>query len=135
MLFLMSVILLLSLLGTIVLSIGYFVYDINNKKIEQEERNNKKIRTEEELMSIIYSLLERKWRYRVYFHFKLKEIKVPKFEFEWKYLVNEIINSLSPDVLEELTYYYKDEETIIKTVSELVQIFLLDYMEKNGVKH
>lgn len=135
MLFLMSVILLLSLLGTIVLSIGYFVYDINNKKIEQEERNNKKIRTEEELMSIIYSLLERKWRYRVLFHFKLKEIKVPKFEFEWKYLVNEIINSLSPDVLEELTYYYKDEETIIKTVSELVQIFLLDYMEKNGVKH
>lgn len=135
MLFLMSVILLLSLLGTIVISIGYFVYDINNKKIEQEERNNKKIRTEEELMSIIYSLLERKWRYRVYFHFKLKEIKVPKFEFEWKYLVNEIINSLSPDVLEELTYYYKDEETIIKTVSELVQIFLLDYMEKNGVKH
>ena len=135
MLFLMSVILLLSLLGTIVLSIGYFVYDINNKKIEQEERNNKKIRTEEELMSIIYSLLERKWRYRVYFHFKLKEINVPKFEFEWKYLVNEIINSLSPDVLEELTYYYKDEETIIKTVSELVQIFLLDYMEKNGVKH
>ena len=69
------------------------------------------------------------------FHFKLKEINVPKFEFEWKYLVNEIVTSLSSDVLEELKYYYKDEETIIKAVSEIVQIFLLDYMEKKGIKH
>ena len=43
---------------------------------------------------------------------------------------NEIITSLSPDVMEELKYYYKDEETVIKTVSEIVQIFLLDYMDK-----
>lgn len=134
MVFLLSIILLLSLVGLIVLSVGYFLYDINLRKVNQE-KNKKDIRTEEELMYIVYSLLERKWRYRVQFHFKLKEINIPKFEFEWKYLVNEIITSLSPDVMEELKYYYKDEETIIKTVSETVQIFLLDYMERNGVKH
>ena len=134
MMILLACLLLLSLLGIITLSMGYFLYDINIRKIEQE-KTKKDIRTEEELMYIIHSLLERKWMYRVHFHFKLKEIKVPKFEFEWKYLVNEIITSLSPDVMEELKYYYKDEETIIKTVSEIVQIFLLDYMDKNMNKH
>ena len=124
MMILLACLLLLSLLGIITLSMGYFLYDINIRKIEQE-KTKKDIRTEEELMYIIHSLLERKWMYRVHFHFKLKEIKVPKFEFEWK----------SPDVMEELKYYYKDEETVIKTVSEIVQIFLLDYMDKNMNKH
>lgn len=134
MVILLSTILLLSLLSIMILSVGYFMYDINLRNLEYKS-SKKKIRTEEELMGIIYSLLERKWSYRVMFHFKLKEINVPKFEFEWKYLVNEIVTSLSSDVLEELKYYYKDEETIIKAVSEIVQIFLLDYMEKKGIKH
>src|SRR5699024_11357981 len=72
---------------------------------------------------------------RVQFHFKLKEIKVPKFEFEWNYLLNEVISSLSPDVLEELKYYYKDDETTIKAVSELIQIYLLNYMDNNTLKN
>ena len=131
----LSVLLGISVTG-IVIGVGsYIYYDINNKKIEMEKSKTKQIRTEEELMGIIFNVLERKWAYRVQFHFKLKEIKVPKFEFEWKYLVNEIITSLSPDVMEELKYYYKDEETVIKTVSEIVQIFLLDYMDKNMNKH
>ena len=32
----------------------------------------------------------------------LKEITIPKFEFEWNYLLEETISALSPDVLEEL---------------------------------
>ena len=133
MMILLACLLLISLLGIITLSIGYFLYDINIRKIEQE-KTKKDIRTEEELMYIIHSLLERKWMYRVHFHFKLKEIKVPKFEFEWKYLVNEIITSLSPDVMEELKYYYKDDETVIKAVSELIQIYLYNYMEQKSIK-
>ena len=135
MLFLLSIILLMSIIG-IVAGIALFIlYDVNEKRIEVERNANKKIRTEEELMKIVLNVLERKWAYRVHFHFKLKEIKVPKFEFEWNYLVNEIITSLSPDVMEDLKYYYKDEETVIKTISEIVQIFLLDYMDKNMNKH
>ena len=135
MLFLLSIILLMSIIG-IVTGIALFIlYDVNEKRIEVERNINKKIRTEEELMKIVLNVLERKWAYRVHFHFKLKEIKVPKFEFEWNYLVNEIITSLSPDVMEDLKYYYKDEETVIKTISEIVQIFLLDYMDKNMNKH
>jgi len=134
MIILLMVILTLSILGIISGILIYLYYDINNKKLEVEKMN-KKIRTEEELMSIVYNVLERKWAYRVQFHFKLKEIKVPKFEFEWNYLLNEVISSLSPDVLEELKYYYKDDETTIKAVSELIQIYLLNYMDNNTLKN
>ena len=133
MVFLLSIIILISILG-ILSGIAMFVfYDINEKKIDAE-KNKKEIRSEEELMQIVYNILDRKWAYRVEFHFKLKEIRIPKFEFEWNYLLNETINSLSPDVLEELKYYYKDEETVIKAVSELVQIYLYNYMESNNIK-
>ena len=133
MVFLLSIIILISVLG-ILSGIAMFVfYDINEKKIEAE-KNKKEIRSEEELMQIVYNVLDRKWAYRVEFHFKLKEIRIPKFEFEWNYLLNETINSLSPDVLEELKYYYKDEDTVIKAVSELVQIYLYNYMESNNIK-
>ena len=134
MIILLMVILTLSILGIISGILIYLYYDINSKKLEVEKMN-KKIRTEEELMSIVYNVLERKWAYRVQFHFKLKEIKVPKFEFEWNYLLNEVISSLSPDVLEELKYYYKDDETTIKAVSELIQIYLLNYMDNNTIKN
>lgn len=134
MIILLMVILTLSVLGIISGILVYLYYDINNKKLEVEKMN-KKIRTEEELMSIVYNVLERKWAYRVQFHFKLKEIKVPKFEFEWNYLLSEVISSLSPDVLEELKYYYKDDETTIKAVSELIQIYLLNYMDNNTLKN
>ena len=130
MVFLLSIIILISVLG-ILSGIAMFVfYDINEKKIDAE-KNKKEIRSEEELMQIVYNVLDRKWAYRVEFHFKLKEIRIPKFEFEWNYLLNETINSLSPDVLK---YYYKDEETVIKAVSELVQIYLYNYMESNNIK-
>lgn len=134
MIILLMVIMTISILGIISGILIYLYYDINSKKLEVEKMN-KKIRTEEELMSIVYNVLERKWAYRVQFHFKLKEIKVPKFEFEWNYLLNEVISSLSPDVLEELKYYYKDDETTIKAVSELIQIYLLNYMDSNTIKN
>lgn len=134
MLFLLSIILLMSIIG-IVAGIALFIlYDVNEKRIEVERNANKKIRTEEELMKIVLNVLERKWAYRVQFHFKIKEISVPKFEFEWNYLLNETISSLSQDVLDELKYYYKDDETTIKAVSELVQIYLYDYMERQKIK-
>lgn len=133
MVFLLSIILLLSTLGIVSGVVAVVYYDVNNKKINLE-KSKKNIRTEEELMSIVYNILERKWAYRVEFHFKLKDIRIPKFEFEWDYLLNETMNALSPDVLEELKYYYKDEETVIKTISELIQIYLLTYMENNNIK-
>ena len=134
MVFFLSILLLMSILG-IVAGVAIFVlYDINEKRIEVDKLSTKKIRTEDELMNIVLKVLERKWAYRVQFHFKIKEITVPKFEFEWNYLLNETISSLSPDVLEELRYYYKDDETTIKAVSELVQIFLYNYMETQRLK-
>lgn len=134
MIFLLAITMLLCIVG-VVSAVYVFLYcDLHAKRIELEF-NKKEIRTEEELMKIIYDVMERKWSYRVHFHFKLKEIKVPKFEFELNYLVKEIIDSLSPDVLSELKYYYRDEDTIIKAVSEIVQIFLLKYMEEHGVRH
>ena len=108
------------LLGVISLTlvgglVGMFYYEINKdrNKIAQEkyelkvkklelEKNKVTIRPEEELMQIVYGVLERKWAYRVQFHFKIKEIKVPKFEYELNYLLTETMNSLSKDIIEEL---------------------------------
>lgn len=134
MLVFLSILLGVSVLG-LTLGIGSYVYyDINNKKLELEQKINKHIRTEEELMGIVFNVLERKWAYRVQFHFKIKEITVPKFEFELNYLLEETMNALSPDVLEELKYYYKDDETTIKAVSEMIQIYLYNYMQSKTIK-
>lgn len=124
----LSILLTISILGIIIGFGSYIYYDLNSKKLELE-KSKKPIRTEEELMNIVFNVLERKWAYRVQFHFKIKEITVPKFEFEWNYLLEETINSLSPDVMEELKYYYKDDETTIKAVSEMIQIYLYNYMQ------
>lgn len=123
----LSILLTISILGVVIGFGSYIYYDVNVQKIDLE-KSKKPIRTEEELMNIVFNVLERKWAYRVQFHFKIKEISVPKFEFEWNYLLEETINSLSPDVLEELKYYYKDDETTIKAVSEMIQIYLYNYM-------
>ena len=130
----LSILLGVSIFGIVIGVITYVYYDINNRKLELEKNTKKQIRTEEELMSIVFNVLERKWAYRVQFHFKIKEINIPKFEFEWNYLLEETINSLSPDVLEELKYYYKDDETTIKAVSEMIQIYLYNYMQSKMIK-
>ena len=130
----LSILLTMSISGIVLGILAYVYYDINNKKIELEQNKKREIRSEEELMGIVFNVLERKWAYRVQFHFRIKEINVPKFEFEWNYLLEETINSLSPDVLEELKYYYKDDETTIKAVSEMIQIYLYNYMESRTIK-
>lgn len=134
MLVFLSILLGLCIISIMVCIVAFVYYDINNKKLEIEKANNKKIRSEEELMNIVFNVLERKWAYRVKFHFKIKEISVPKFEFEWNYLLDETMKSISPDVLEELKYYYKDDETTIKAVSEMIQIYLFNYMEAKTMK-
>ena len=130
----LSILLAMSIGGIVLGILSYVYYDINNKKIELEQNKKREIRSEEELMGIVFNVLERIWAYRVQFHFRIKEINVPKFEFEWNYLLEETINSLSPDVLEELKYYYKDDETTIKAVSEMIQIYLYNYMESRTIK-
>lgn len=134
MLVFLSILLGLCIVSIMVCTVAFVYYDINNKKLEIEKASNKKIRSEEELMNIVFNVLERKWAYRVKFHFKIKEISVPKFEFEWNYLLDETMKSISPDVLEELKYYYKDDETTIKAVSEMIQIYLFNYMEAKTMK-
>lgn len=131
---LLSILLGASIFGITVGIGAYVYYDVNKQRNQIAKENKKKIRTEEELMGIVFNVLERKWAYRVQFHFKIKEINVPKFEFEWNYLLEETINALSPDVLEELKYYYKDDETTIKAVSEMIQIYLFNYMENKMIK-
>ena len=130
----LTMLMVISILGIIVGITSFVYYDVNKQKIEAEVKVNKKIRTEEELMEIVFNILERKWAYRVQFHFKIKEITIPKFEYEWNYLLEETIKSISPDVLEELRYYYKDDETTIKAVSEMIQIYLYNYMESKMIK-
>ena len=64
----LSILLGTSILGMIIGVVSYVYYDVNKQKSVK-----KNIRTEEELMSIVFSVLERKWAYRVQFHFKIKD--------------------------------------------------------------
>lgn len=110
-------------------SVGAFMYyTIQEKRIAVEI----KPRSEEELIAILYNIMEREWTYRVNFHFKLKDIRMPKFEYELDILVKKIMKSVSPGLMEELRYYYNDE-AIISLVSEMCQILLLDYLDKNKI--
>ena len=57
MIFFLSILLLMSILG-IVAGVAIFVlYDINEKRIESDKITNKKIRTEEEIMNIVLNVL------------------------------------------------------------------------------
>lgn len=114
--------------------IGYIVY-LNNERKQLIELNKKsKIerpeRSEAELTKVLYDSIEREWTYRVRFHFKLKKIEQPDFEWELDYLTKRVIKSLASGVREELGYYYTDD-ALISLVSHMVQVLLLDYLDKH----
>lgn len=114
--------------------IGYVMYLNNERKQLVELTKPRKIerptRSEAELTKILYDSIEREWTYRVRFHFKLKKIVQPDFEWELDYLTKRVINSLAPGIKEELGYYYT-EDALVKLVSHMVQILLLDYLDKH----
>lgn len=124
-----SIMLFLSILLIPISCFMYMWFNKDSKKpiVKQPYRPTN---TEEQLIGILYSIMEREWTYRVQFHFKLKDIRVPKFEYELNYLVKKIMMSISDGLMTELKYYYT-EEAIISIVSEMCQIMLLDYLDKN----
>lgn len=124
-----SIIMLISVLLTPISCFVYLWYNSNSKK-PVIKQTTKPMNSEEQLMVILYGIMEREWAYRVNFHFKLKNIRVPKFEYELNYLVKKIVNSMSEGLWNELKYYYT-EEAVISIVSEMCQIMLLDYIDKN----
>lgn len=124
-----SIIMVFSVLLIPISCFAYLWYNSNSKKPIVKQAA-KPMNSEEALMGILYSIMEREWAYRVNFHFKLKDIRVPKFEYELNYLVKKIMNSISDGLMSELKFYYT-EEAIISIVSEMCQIMLLDYLDKN----
>ena len=119
-------------LSVLLIPISCFMYLWLNKDQQKPivKQPYRPTNTEEQLINILYSIMEREWAYRVQFHFKLKEIRVPKFEYELNYLVKKIMLCISEGLMTELKYYYT-EEAIISIVSEMCQIMLLDYLDKN----
>lgn len=124
-----SIMMLISVL-LIPISCFVFLWFNNNAKKPIIKQTTKPVNSEEQLMGILYGMMEREWAYRVNFHFKLKDIRIPKFEYELNYLVKKIMNAISEGLMTELRYYYT-EEAIISIVSEMCQIMLLDYIDKN----
>ena len=55
------------------------------------------------------------------------------FEKEVNDLVIKTMNSLSPDILRDLEYYYK-LDTLTRIVFKAHTILLIDYMDKNNIE-
>lgn len=134
MIMLLTLIMMLAFILVPISIIGYVIYLNNERKQLIELSKPKKVerptRSESELTKVLYDSIEREWTYRVRFHFKLKKIVQPDFEWELDYLTKRVINSLAPGIREELGYYYT-ENALVLLVSHMVQILLLDYLDKN----
>lgn len=112
-----------------------YVYYTNQEK-KRELENNKMFEptmSEKEIVEILYGMIEREWTYRVKFHYKLKDIRIPNFEIEVEYLVTKVIHSIAPGLMRELNYYYNDD-SIIYLVSHIAQILVLEYIDTHRPK-
>lgn len=100
------------------------------------EKINKrnKIPPESELLDVLNRAIEREFRYKVDFTFKIKGVKiVGDIEGEVNDLVKKTLESLSGNLLDDLQYYYSIE-AITSMVFKAHLILLTAYMDKNNKK-
>lgn len=100
------------------------------------EKINKrnKIPSESELLDVLNRAIEREFRYKVDFTFKIKGVKiVGDVEGEVNDLVKKTLESLSGNLLDDLQYYYTIE-AITSMVFKAHLILLTAYMDKNNKK-
>lgn len=100
------------------------------------EKINKvnKIPPESELLDVLNRAIEREFRYKVDFTFKIKGVKiVGDVEGEVNDLVKKTLESLSGNLLDDLQYYYTIE-SITSMVFKAHLILLTAYMDKNNKK-
>lgn len=100
------------------------------------EKINKinKIPPESELLDVLNRAIEREFRYKVEFTFKIKGVKiVGDIESEVNDLVKKTLESLSGNLLDDLQYYYTIE-AITSMVFKAHLILLTAYMDKNNKK-
>lgn len=100
------------------------------------EKINKinKIPPESELLDVLNRAIEREFRYKVEFTFKIKGVKiVGDIEGEVNDLVKKTLESLSGNLLDDLQYYYSIE-AITSMVFKAHLILLTAYMDKNNKK-
>lgn len=90
--------------------------------------------SEEELMNILNRAIQREYDYKVNFEFKMKGITIiGNIEKEVNELVKDTINSLGPNVINELRYYYS-LESITEMVFRAHLMLLTNYMEEAKVR-
>lgn len=95
-------------------------------------RNN--IAKPSELMEVVNESINREFTYKTEFEFKIKGVRVVgDFEKEVNDLVTKTMNSLSPDVLRDLEYYYK-LDTITRIVFKAHAVLLVNFMDKNNIE-
>lgn len=100
------------------------------------EKINKvnKIPPESELLDVLNRAIEREFRYKVDFTFKIKGVKiVGDIEGEVNDLVKKTLESLSGNLLDDLQYYYTIE-AITSMVFKAHLVLLTAYMDKNNKK-
>lgn len=129
-----AILMILALLLTPMCLMCYVYYTNQEKKREVEKSKMvEPTMSEKEIVDILYAMIEREWTYRVKFHYKLKDIRIPNFEIEVEYLVRKVMHSIAPGLMSELKYYY-NEDSIIHLVSHIAQILVLEYIDAHRPK-
>lgn len=99
-----------------------------------EKVNKKKVKSEEELMSILTNTINREFLYKVKLEFELKNVVLIKdFQKELTELVTRTMNSFSSGIMEELEYYYT-LDYITKHVTKSHQVLLTQYINEKKIK-
>lgn len=121
---------LILVLSIVIIPLTLSIFSSQNDKNKQKALTPiVKPRSQKELMEILYEIIQQEWEYRYRFHFKLKNLSVVKYEYETEILVKNVMKSISPNLMEELKYYYT-EEAIIRMVERISLYLLIEYTKK-----
>jgi flagellar basal body-associated protein FliL len=87
-----------------------------------------------DLMDMLTNTTQRAWLFKYKLEYELKDIRMfHDFQKEMTQLAHEVLESLSPDILEELEHYHT-RDYIIKYVTKTIQISLMEFIREKKIK-
>jgi hypothetical protein len=91
-------------------------------------------RSLEELLNILNFTIEKEIMFRLRIELELKRSTrmITKFNDELSTLSKNVVNALSQDYYDELSYYYKTDY-VLRYIVKTIQLYLIKYMDDNKI--
>lgn len=116
----------------------FTIFQIYIFKSIKELKNIKRPNSYKNVMNILLETIKTEFEYIYKLEYDLKNKStdtktLPNFKNELKRITGKIIHSFSPEFLKDFEQFYT-REYLILFVSKNVEIFLLNYIDKNKIK-